>query len=335
MNVAVRIARGLLRRARRRWGAGPGRGGPATAATGRTTAPSAAAAVSGPPEAAQRPAPAPMLTQRRFTTRLPVPAGTAPLPPLVIEAPPRAFVARRLQEVGLAGYEPDTLAVWCAALQHRPAGLVYDIGANIGVFALTAGLLVRAGLAPAHELIAVEPTPELVEVGRRLVRRNRLEIEILQLAFGREDAAATFHLSDQSDASSSLNERFRPSTRKIDVRIRRLDDDVAARSATPTLLKIDTETTEPDVLEGAARTLADHRPWLVCEVLPGRGAEERLQPQLDELGYRTYRLDGNGPDAEAPVTGDTGYEYLNWLFAPEAPADDFWATADAWRRAWG
>lgn len=281
-----------------------------------------------------RPTQSPNLTLRRFTTRLPTPAGTAPLPPLLIEAPPHAFVAKRLHQVGLAGYEPDTLAAWCAALQLRPPGLVYDVGANIGVFALTAALLVREGLAPAHEIVAVEPTPELVEVGRRLGRRNHLDIEVLSLAFGREETTAVFHLSDQSDASSSLNEHFRPSSHKIDVRIERLDADVADRTSAPTLLKIDTETTEPDVLAGAADTLRTHRPWMICEVLPGRGGEEGLQPILDDLGYRTYRLDGGAAASEGPLAGDTDYEYLNWLLAPEAPDETFWRTAAAWRDAW-
>ncbi|MFA9446057.1 FkbM family methyltransferase [Egicoccus sp. AB-alg6-2] len=348
MNQATRIARGLLRRVRRRWRRG--RGGPgATPAAGKPAAGKPAAgkpagkasagtpsevAADGPAEGVDRPTQAPTLTQRRFTTRLPVPAGTAPLPPLLVEAPPRAFVAKRLHEVGLAGYEPDTLAAWCAALQLRPPGLVYDVGANIGVFALTAALLVREGLAPAHRIVAVEPTPELVEVARRLIRRNHLDVEVLSMAFGRDDTTAIFHLSDQSDASSSLNEAFRPSTRKVEVQIERLDSDVAQRGEVPTLLKIDTETTEPDVLAGARDTLERHRPWMICEVLPGRGSEEGLQPILDGLGYRTYRLDGGGPASEGPLAGDTDYEYLNWLFTPEEPDEAFWATVATWRNAW-
>ncbi|HSK22160.1 MAG TPA: FkbM family methyltransferase [Egicoccus sp.] len=321
--AALRRARRLQRQvvARRR---GPGHHEPVAAAE---PAPK-------PTPSRSTPVQRPMLTRRRFTTTLPAPAGTPPLPPLAIEAPLDAYVPERLEKVGLAGYEPDTLAAWCTALEQRPQGLVYDIGANIGVFALTAGLLVRAGLTPRHELIAIEPTPDLVEVARALLGRNHLDAVVLACAFGRERTTATFHLSDKSDASSSLNEKFRPSTRKIEVAIERLDDEVAARGGIPTLLKIDTETTEPDVLEGGMATVERHRPWMICEVLPGRGAEERLQPMLDGLGYRTYRLDGGAAASEGPLAGDTEYTYLNWLLAPEAPDAAFWSRTAAWRDAW-
>ena len=43
------------------------------------------------------------------------------------------------------------------------------------------------------------------------------------------------------------------------------------------LVKLDTEGTEPHVLEGTRDTLRRHRPLVFCEVLPDRGTEEALE----------------------------------------------------------
>ena len=69
------------------------------------------------------------------------------------------------------------------------------------------------------------------------------------------------------------------------------------------LVKIDTASTEPDVLDGLRGTLGRDRPWIVCEVLKGRGAEERLGPVLGPLGYRSYRLTPDGPIPRTRIEG--------------------------------
>jgi hypothetical protein len=60
-------------------------------------------------------------------------------------------------------------------------------------------------------------------------------------------------------------------------------------------------------------TLARDRPWVVCEVLHGRGAEGRLQALLQPLGYRFYLLT---PDGLLPPDTIEGHpRWLNYLFA--------------------
>jgi hypothetical protein len=80
------------------------------------------------------------------------------------------------------------------------------------------------------------------------------------------------------------------------------------------LLKIDTESTEPQVLRGMIETLKRDRPTIVCEVLKGRGSEEQLDKILGSLGYRYYLLTPNGPEKQDQIIGHPSW--LNYLFSP-------------------
>jgi hypothetical protein len=81
------------------------------------------------------------------------------------------------------------------------------------------------------------------------------------------------------------------------------------------LVKVDTESTEPDILEGMASVLEQHRPHIFCEVLAGRADERRLEAILRPLGYRFYVLKDNGPVQAEHVRAEAGW--LNHLFVHE------------------
>jgi hypothetical protein len=86
------------------------------------------------------------------------------------------------------------------------------------------------------------------------------------------------------------------------------------------VLKIDTETTEPAVLRGGARLLAERRPWIVCEVLQGH-TEDALEEIIGPLGYRRYHIRAGGELVEAERLEGRAAEFLDWLLAPE-PVDE-------------
>ncbi len=110
-----------------------------------------------------------------------------------------------------------------------------------------------------------------------------------------------------------------------------VDEYVRRTGLVPAVIKIDTESTEPDVLFGAANTLREHRPWVLCEVLAGR-VEERLTEALTPHGYHWYHITDEVPyQAATVIEGDRTYRHLMWLFAPEPPGDAFWAAVRTWR----
>lgn len=238
---------------------------------------------------------------------------------LTMTAPPRLLVPRKLAQAGVSRYEPDALACFLAAIEMAGPGAVLDIGANVGIYAALASAL------SARDVVAFEPTPELAGLAQRLADDNGLGYAVETLALGAENGTATFYLSDSSDTSNSLATGFRESSSQIDVTVETLDSYVDRTGALPAIMKVDTETTEPDVLRGAARTITERRPWILCEVLAGR-VEDRLTEVLKPFGYTWYHIDGEPPYQETDeIVGDRTYQSLMWLFAPEPPTAAFWA----------
>jgi FkbM family methyltransferase len=237
------------------------------------------------------------------------------------------FIPRMLERDGLAGYEPVALACYLAALDFSGTGAVYDVGANIGVY----GLLARA--LTDRDVRAFEPAPDLAAVARRVGESNALSYIVEERALGADNGTATLFLSDVADCSNSLNPNFRPHTRSLDVPLETLDSYVKRTGARPAVVKVDTETTEPDVLKGAAETIERWRPWIFCEVLKGR-TEDALAEIVRPWGYTWYYLDSIDPrDPQTEIFGDAAHQHLMWLFAPEPVGADYWAAVRAWRLA--
>jgi FkbM family methyltransferase len=247
--------------------------------------------------------------------------------PLVLEAPKHLHVPRRLESEGLAGYEPHALECFLALLVTAGPGAVIDVGANVGLYALL------AAACSDREVRAFEPTPDLAALARAAAARNDLRIVVEELALGREPGSATLFLSDASDSSNSLAVGYRPSSGSLDVPVDTLDAYCARTGVVPAVLKVDTETTEPDVLAGAAATIARHRPWILCEVLHARRPGE-LAEVLAPHGYTWYHLCGDaGHTPVATLDGDPDHVDLMYLLAPEPVDAAFWRRTAAWRAA--
>jgi FkbM family methyltransferase len=244
---------------------------------------------------------------------------------ITIRTPNRTYVNRLLGTSGLAGYDPDTLACFLAAIDPLSVTPVFDVGANIGIFSWLA-----AALTPA-EVVAFEPTPELNAQLRAICTANGLAVTVEKLALGAAPGTALLYLSDKTDSSNSLRAGFRPSRRSVSVSVETIDRYVASTGTTPRVIKVDTESTEPDVLRGAAGLLATSRPWIICEVLAGR-TEADLTAIMAQLGYCWFRIDGaERLDRRTVIEGDPSYAHMNWLFAPEEPGPAFWQALAGWR----
>lgn len=212
---------------------------------------------------------------------------------------------------GWAGHEPETTTVFFR-LAERSACTI-DVGAYVGYYALLA-----AHASPTARVFALEPLPAIHARLTRHVSLNGVSnVECVMAAAGaREGAARFYHVPQGLPTSSSLSREFMASADKVvatEVPVITIDRLVRDRGiGRVDLAKIDTESTEPDVLEGMRETLGRDRPALVCEVLKGRGAEERLAPILEPYGYRFYLLTPDGPERRSRIEGHP--TWLNYLF---------------------
>ena len=253
------------------------------------------------------------------------PTGTAAPAPLRIECPAYMYIPHKLDESGLGTYEPFALDCFLALIEQAPPGAVYDVGANVGLY----GLL--AGAYSDRAVHCFEPAPDTAQAARDIAAASGIEMTVAEIALGDDTGTATLYLSDSTDSSNSLNPAFRKHSKEIVVPLETLDDYVARTGDVPAIIKIDTETTEPEVLAGARRTIAEHRPWLMVEVLWSL-VEDRLHAVMDEFGYTYYHLNGAGPrEATEKIVGDSTWTYYMFLLTPEPVDAAFWDRMNAWR----
>lgn len=243
-------------------------------------------------------------------------------PPISLTAPAHCHVPRVIEKHGLGAHEPHAIATCLAAMQVTK-GPFYDVGANVGVFSLLVAATLR------RPCVSFEPTPELADALDDAARRHYLPIDLRRVALSSKSGAVKFYLSARSDASNSLNPEFRAHSGEINVECDTLDNLAPAEIG---VLKIDTETTEPDVIRGAAKTIARLRPMIVVEVLPSGESAAFMNDFLRDSGYVAYHITSKATWRlrRAVDVAEAG-EDRNWLFAPQPIADDFWTHLDAWR----
>jgi len=248
------------------------------------------------------------------------PTGLGGRSELTIVAEEHLEIPRKLDvQGGLSGYETESLACCLAALDVLGSTVVLDIGANVGLFGL---LMASVGGADVHMF---EPVPWLAQTARVLGFVNEIPLSMSRSALSKEPGRASFYVSAKSDCSSSLRKGFRKAKAEIDVQVSTVDAYCEARGIVPGFLKIDTESTEPDVLAGAAETLKRSRPWILCEVLANR-TEKALAEVMRPHGYTWFHVtDAAHFESRETIVGDQTHEYVNWLFVPGEPPSIFWS----------
>ncbi len=143
-------------------------------------------------------------------------------------------------------YERETMAV-CRQLIRRGASVI-DVGAHAGYFTLAFARLVR----PGGRVLAFEPHPRTFEFLRRNLGRHGLEnVVAVQKAVGDRDGQAVFY-----ETPVSLGHSLQPVKDHIGtVRVATTSLDSylgAAWIDQVTLVKVDVEGGEPEVLDGLA-----------------------------------------------------------------------------------
>lgn len=267
---------------------------------------------------------------RKFELPLPRRSVTPTNQPeaLRVEAPGDLWLPRKLQDAGLAGYEPASLACFLAAVEHARPGAVLDVGANIGLYAAL------ASARSTRTVFAFEPTPEVAATARTLALENRLTFTVVEMAVSNHTGRASLRLSASSDVANSLAGGDRPEIGRREVQVDTLAHWRERAAVVPAIVKIDTEATEPEVLAGALEFLRSFRPWIFCEVRPGLGVAERLMALLEPHRYVWFHLDGPPPHApRTTVVARERDQSRLWLFAPGMPPQHFWSAATEWQDA--
>jgi len=172
-----------------------------------------------------------------------------------------------------------------------PGGVLWDVGANVGFFSLLGARLAGSG----GRVVAWEPVPAAAAHAREAALRSGLDshIEVRVEAVGAVAGEERLLIAAEASWSHLASRGNVAGTRSLSVAVTTLDDALAAGSPPPDVVKLDVEGSEGDVLRGAQRLLAEHRPALVIEL---HGTATEVCDLLDAAGYAAERLDA----AEAP-----------------------------------
>ena len=178
-------------------------------------------------------------------------------------------------------YEPP---IQQALSKHlEPGSVFYDVGAHVGIVSLFAARLVGTKGA----VFAFEACPDNAERIKENVRRNMFDqIQVVPCAVWSSAGHLRF---ERASAQSSRNQGAIAtgppvgSENTIEVEAIALNDFAQAHPA-PTLIKIDVEGAEADVLRGSEEIFARSKPVLICEVHHGQAAED-VTRWLNERGY--------------------------------------------------
>jgi FkbM family methyltransferase len=170
----------------------------------------------------------------------------------------------------------------------RPGDVVWDIGANVGLFSFAA-----AGIAGSRgQVIAVEPDGWLVSLLRRssnLRDPARAPVVVIPAAVSDSTGLARLHIASRARSANFIDGvqvTEAGGTRRIDSVIAVTLDWLLENLPPPQVLKIDVEGMEHRVLQGAKELLAKVRPRIWCEVLP-RNADATSNI-LHSAGYEIF-----------------------------------------------
>ena len=163
--------------------------------------------------------------------------------------------------------EPYLTAWWQNNLTK--ADIVYDIGANVGYYALQAARL-------AGDVVAVEPMPQSYETLRTNMALNHYKNAILfNYAVGAKEGMVKLYWEKHWNYASVKPATWIKETKNCqDVKLTTVDKLVRMVGMPPTIIRMDVEGYEIEIIAGAEKTLRDaKRLTIAMELHTGKLAE--------------------------------------------------------------
>jgi FkbM family methyltransferase len=189
-------------------------------------------------------------------------------------------------------YEPQALD----ALKENitPGAVVLDVGANVGISAM---MMARWCGSEGH-IYAFEPSPIAKKLLAEHLRLNGLaeRVTICGSALSDTEGTATFFASGISGKSALSDANISQGVETVKVPVTTIDAYCQAKKIRPSLIKIDVEGFEFNVLNGARNTLKENRPSILVELHPmfwfALGIDSGwAESQLRELNYRVIPIE--------------------------------------------
>jgi FkbM family methyltransferase len=174
----------------------------------------------------------------------------------------------------------------------KTGSVVWDVGANVGLFSVCAAVL----SGKSGEVLAIEPDVWLASLINRTSRRLAAEeydcapVAVLSAAISDDNRISELAIAERARASNYLADAGgsveAKGVRYVQHTVVLTLDRLLEEYTPPSVLKIDAETHEARILRGARRLLQDIRPSIWCEVSAENSIE--VAALLHEAGYKLY-----------------------------------------------
>lgn len=201
-----------------------------------------------------------------------------------------------------AGYLPEARDFEAFMQLVQPGSVVVDVGANFGLYAVSAALYAR----PHGRVFAFEPAPNAFALLQRNIADNGLGELVTARPFAVAASAgrAQFYVGDDVSFSSlHRTQRLHDDVECVEVELVALDTALADAPSVD-LLKIDVEGAESEVLRGARALLRRSRAPIVQFEFSHKNMDEARRAAINEAiaqlagdGFRIYRRGVAGPAA--------------------------------------
>ena len=197
----------------------------------------------------------------------------------------------------MANIDPPLLMAARALVKRDD--VIWDIGANVGLFSLAAA--VCAG--DRGQVIAFEPDAWIAQLLRRTSGAQPIanaRITVVPIAVASEISLRSFSIAVRSRASNALSEYGNTQMGGVEeqylVAAFNLDW-LLSKLPIPNIIKIDVEGAELEVLSNQVHMLTEIRPVIVCEV--GSNTADEITKLLTSASYCLF--DGEKPLTKAQI----------------------------------
>ena len=232
--------------------------------------------------------------------------------------------------------EPWMTDVLRRLLAVAPRTGFIDVGVNLGQT-----LLKLRSLDASIPYVGFEPSPLCVQYSNEVIRMNGFQnCSVIPVGLSDKPEVCEFFAIQDDDSAASIVEGLRPGQiigRKQYVPVFPLDNLVQMLPPAVSIVKIDVEGAELEVLKGMGGLIDANRPWITCEVLHSHtreqipyqhGRNENLMQLVTGKGYSVYQIVKTGGSAglkpveafSEGVYGPQSPPLCDYLFAPPSKA---------------
>ena len=201
-------------------------------------------------------------------------------------------------------------------------GSIIDIGANLGYYSVILGKLLK----PSDKLYAFEANPLVMEMLNKNIVINDLQDDIKVFNYALtdlNDQKLSLYLPQRAGSSAASLSKLHPQDKNnsIEILTKRLDDvGQISNLDRISLIKIDVEGAELDVIKGALETIRKNKPVLFIELLRKWSRIFGYHPNdvliiLQELGYNVFEVNSELTSIESI---DESTISTNFLLLPKA-----------------